>query len=153
MSLRTSRNAWASLLATASLSVLPMFEAQACRCLEPTSTSRAYSKADAIVLATVQAVDGEGTSAGGARAHLKVTEAWKVAVSTDLDVHTHSTCAFDFQPGQAYLVYLERSGTGPGWSTRICMGNRKATEADVPLRWLRAHGKKVAPKSRPASQP
>jgi hypothetical protein len=115
----------------------------ACRCLEPASTAVAYGRAHAVVRAAVLSVDGVGDSPGGARARLRVEEAWKADVAGEIVVSTSTTCAFDFQPGNEYLLYLY-PGPGAGeWTTRICMGNCLTANAERALRWLRAHGRKT----------
>ena len=115
-------------------------QALACRCLEPASTADAYGRAHVVVRATVLSVDGVGDSPGGARARLRVEEAWKADVATEIVVTTSTTCAFDFQAGNDYLLCLY-PGTGPSeYSTRICVGNCLAANAEGALRWLRAQG-------------
>ena len=116
-------------------------QALACRCLEPASTADAYGRAHVVVRATVLSVDGVGDSPGGARAQLRVAEAWKADVASEIVVSTSTTCAFDFQAGNDYLLYLY-PGAEPGeYSTRICVGNCLAANAEDALRWLRTRGR------------
>jgi hypothetical protein len=115
-------------------------QALACRCLEPASTADAYGRAHAVVRATVLTVDGVGDSPGGARARLRVDEAWKADIAGEVVVSTSTTCAFDFHAGNEYLLYLYPGPTAGEWSTRICVGNCLSADAEVALRWLRAHG-------------
>ncbi len=115
--------------------------ALACRCVEPTSTAKAYRSADIVVQATVQSVDGVGDAPGGARARLRVGQAWKADVAAEVDVQTSTTCAFDFKAGQEYLLYLRREHAAAPLTTRICMGNLPAAQADRALQWLRRNGR------------
>lgn len=117
-------------------------QALACRCLEPASTADAYGRAHVVVRATVLSVDGVGDSPGGARARLRVEEAWKADVASEIVVSTSTTCAFDFHTGKEYLLYLYPGPAAGELSTRICVGNRVAADAEAALRWLRAHADK-----------
>jgi hypothetical protein len=116
--------------------------ALACRCLEPASTADAYRSAPVVIRATVLSVDGVGDSPGGARARLHVEEAWKSDVPVEMDVSTSTTCAFDFHEGSEYLLYIYPGPAAGEFSTRICVGNCLAANAETALRWLRTHGKK-----------
>jgi hypothetical protein len=118
-------------------------QALACRCLEPASTADAYGKAQVVVRATVLSVDGVGDSPGGARARLRVEEAWKADVPAEMVVSTSTTCAFDFHAGNEYLLYLYPGPAAGEWSTRICVGNCLAADAEGALRWLRAQGERA----------
>lgn len=113
--------------------------ALACRCV-PMSTAKAYRIADVVVRASVVTVEG------GARARLRVEEAWKADVAGEVDVSTASTagtdCASDFQLGREYLIYLHRARDTGELTTEICMGNRLTTEADTALNWMSRHGQK-----------
>lgn len=113
----------------------------ACRCLEPASTADAYGRAHVVVRATVLSVDGVGDSPGGARARLRVEEAWKADVAGEIVVSTSTTCAFDFQAGNEYLLYLYPGAQPSEYSTRICVGNCLAANAEGALRWLRTRGR------------
>lgn len=115
----------------------------ACRCLEPASTADAYGSATVVVRAIVLSVEGVGDSPGGARAQLRVEEAWKSAVPGDVVVSTATTCAFDFRAGNEYLLYLYPGPAAGELSTRICVGNCLAADAEEALRWLRAHGQQM----------
>ena len=115
--------------------------ALACRCLEPASTAKAYRSADIVVRAKVQSVDGVGDAPGGARAHLLVEQAWKADVAAEIDVKTSTTCAFDFQAGQDYLLYLSRDRQADQLTTRMCVGNQPAARADNALQWMHKHGR------------
>jgi MacB-like periplasmic core domain len=118
--------------------------ALACRCREPGSTSKAYRDAQLVVRATVLSVEGEGDSPTGARARLRIEEAWKVETKAELVVTTRTTCAFDFEAGTEYLVYLTRPSVRSEWTTQICRGNLPVTKADSAVAWLRANAKKAA---------
>ncbi len=118
-----------------------MQPALACRCVEPASTATAYRRADVVVRARVQSVEGEGEAPGGALAHLLVDQAWKTDVPAAVDVKTSTTCAFDFKPGQDYLLYLLRDRQAGQLTTRICMGNLPASQADSALQWMHKHGR------------
>ena len=132
---RLGRLSVALVLAVAAQQVL------ACRCLEPASTADAYGRAHLVVRATVLAVDGVGDSPGGARAKLRVAEAWKTDVPSEVVVSTSTTCAFDFHAGSEYLLYLYPGSEPDQWSTRICVGNCLASTAEASLSWLHTHGK------------
>ena len=115
--------------------------ALACRCVEPASTAQAYRSADVVVRARVQAVEGVGDAPGGARARLVVEESWKADVAGDLEVATSTTCAFDFQAGQHYLLFLFRDRQADRLTTRICAGNQPVPQAASALQWMRRHGR------------
>ena len=115
----------------------------ACRCLEPASTEQAYENAQAVILASVDSVDGVGDSLAGARARLSVKEAWKSDVVCNIEVSTSTTCAFDFRPGNEYLLYLYSDKVSGQWNTRICVGNTPADGAAAALEWLRLKGLKA----------
>ncbi len=117
--------------------------ALACRCLEPASTADAYRSATVVVRAKVLSVEGVGDSPGGARASLRVEEAWKADVPGEVVVSTSTTCAFDFHAGNDYLLYLYPGSVSGELITRICVGNCLAADAEAALRWLRAHGQKA----------
>jgi len=116
--------------------------ARACRCVEPLAPAAAYAAADLVVRATVLHVE-PGAGDGEATARIELAQAWKRPVPAHLEVSTRSTCAYPFEAGQAYLLYLRASGPG-AYATRRCAGNLPAAEAGRALDWLRRHGRETA---------
>lgn len=117
--------------------------ASACRCVEP-GPAGAYRGSLSVVKANVLAVTGDAEGPGGALVRLSVAQSWKTEVPATLEVRTSTTCAYVFEPGREYLVYLRRDLAGSPLSTRRCMGNRPLAEAQGSLQWLQRHGKPAA---------
>ena len=86
----------------------------------------------------------------GSTAVLRPSRAWKQNVEAELEVHTATTCAFDFKPDQDYLLYLHRSANTGRLSTHACMGNREAPQAQPSMDWLQRYGRtaEITPRQR-----
>ena len=121
--------------------------AWACRCPAEPSAATAYQRADVVVQATVLAVQGD-INQDGATARLRVLRAWKRPVGAEIEVRTATTCAFEFQGGASYLLYLTVSADGAQYSTKRCMGNLPLAGADKALDWLQRHGATVSVEGR-----
>lgn len=109
----------------------------ACRCVEPGPTA-AYRTAQGVVHVSVLAVSGDAEGPGGATASLSVQLAWKADAAQTIEVHTSTTCAYLFQPGREYLVYLRQTAGSTAYTTRRCMGNKPIEQAKAQLDWLRS---------------
>jgi hypothetical protein len=121
--------------------------AWACRCPAEPSAATAYQRADVVVQATVLTVQGD-INQDGATARLRVLRAWKRPVGAEIEVRTATTCAFEFQGGASYLLYLTVSADGAQYSTKRCMGNLPLAGADKALDWLQRHGAPVSVEGR-----
>lgn len=112
-------------------------EALACRCLEPGARD-AYAGAYAIIQARVTEVVPAPEGDGGI-AILVVSQAWKRDVPEKLAVITITNCAYPWQEGKEYILFLLRESTGL-FSTARCLGNRPVGEAAWLIRWLHKNG-------------
>jgi hypothetical protein len=128
-----------ALLASALL-LLPATFALACRCPDSLSPEQAYRQADAVVQARVLSVTGDINGKAGASVRLRTLKVWKRGVARDLDVATRTTCAYEFNVGTEYLIYLRKSGREASYSTKKCEGNLRIAEATEALQWLAQHG-------------
>jgi hypothetical protein len=113
-------------------------EAQGCRCAPGLSERSAYKRAHAVVVAEVANVTAHA-SGNGSTAAIRVSKAWKAPVRREATVETSTTCAFDFQKSQKYVLYLFMS-EGKGYYTSRCVGNELVSEAEKKLEWLRRNG-------------
>lgn len=114
--------------------------AEACKCVPGMTPAKAFRGADAVVLGEVLSVEGDPWAQGGAVATLRTARSWKEGLSGTLQVETRTSCAFDFRPGETYLVYLSRSQGRAAFSTMACNGNEASREAGPALEWLDRHG-------------
>ena len=113
-------------------------EADACRCLEPKSAAAAYSAAHAAV--TGQVLEVNRSSPDETEVTMQVTAAWKADLPRLLRVTTSTDCAFPFQKGGSYLLFLFQDASA-SYSTERCMGNRDVAKAASFLAWLRKNGR------------
>jgi len=113
--------------------------ADACRCVEP-GPAVAYRRAEAVAQVQVTKVTGNPVGPGGAKVQLTVSRGWKAPVGDSIEVATSTTCAYVFEQGREYLVYLQRDEAN-ALITRRCMGNRPLVDAKAALDWLARHGK------------
>ncbi len=109
----------------------------ACRCAGSISPKDAYAKADVVVQAKVIAVAGEADAPGGARAAIRIADAWKKDIREGVTVATATTCGFAFNTGGEYLLYLYEGAGGGDYTTQMCVGNLPVGEAGKSLEWLR----------------
>lgn len=114
----------------------------ACRCIEDITPESAYRQADVVVRGQARTVRGD-INKEGATANVRVSQAWKKATRAEIEVLTSTTCAFEFQPGEEYLLYLRESSNGT-YTTRRCLGNRSIAEAQKALDWLKRRGAPAA---------
>ena len=110
----------------------------ACRCAGPISPSTAYQRAQAVVVGKVLDLKGDRDKEG-ATARIAVSRAWKQRVDAEVEVFTSTTCAFDFQVGEEYLLYLYESPKTKGYTTKKCLGNQTVVQAGKSLAWLERH--------------
>ena len=112
-------------------------EALACRCLEPLAKDAyagAYVVIQARVIEVVPAPEGDGGIA-----ILSVSQAWKRDIMERLAVMTVTSCAYPWQEGKEYILFLVRESTGL-FSTARCLGNKPLAEAAELIRWLHKNG-------------
>ena len=83
-----------------------------------------------------------------ATATITITAAWKQAVPATIEVFTDTNCAYPFETGREYVLFLLKDRPLAGYVTGRCMGNQPAIQADTVLRWLRRNGavRDVSPK-------
>jgi len=111
----------------------------ACRCAGSISPAAAYRQADIVVMGKVLAVTGD-INKEGATARISVSKAWKKPIPSEVVVSTTTTCAFDFQTGEEYLLYLREAADGNGYTSRKCVGNLPSCKAEKALDWLKKRG-------------
>jgi len=111
----------------------------ACRCIDPGPTAPAYKKAAAVMVGKVISVRKNADST--VTASLQVSQGWKRDVSALLDVSTvATTCAFPFEEGKEYVLYVRDLPVSGGYSTARCMGNVAIEDAAQALAWLKRNG-------------
>ncbi len=120
------------------LLALPSY-ASACRCPGSISPASAYKRADVVLWGKVLDVKGN-IDKEGATAKISVLKAWKKGVRNEVDVFTSTTCAYVFQTGDEYLLYLSKSPDGKNYTTKKCVGNLPIPKAKKALDWLNRHG-------------
>lgn len=115
--------------------------AQACRCVEPLPPATAYRHASAVVKARV--VDVRINAAEqSATARVSVSLNWKLGTATEIEVFTDTNCAYPFEAGREYVLFLLKDRPLPGYVSGRCMGNQPTdgNKADPVQRWLRRRG-------------
>jgi hypothetical protein len=119
--------------------------AHACRCKPPATRAAAYREAVAVVVAQVAAVE-QRPDIDGLAATVHVAEAWKASVAPTTSVVSGTTCRFEMQPGETYLLYLTRDPKmlrpqdREGYATAICLGNVRRADGAKAIQWLRERG-------------
>jgi len=108
--------------------------AWACRCTEP-APRQAFRAADGVVLGKIVSVTRENGE-GDVLFAFDVSESWKRNLEGRITVHTGTTCGFDADVGQTYVLFLKPRGAG-GYETARCMGNRSEADAAPVLKYLR----------------
>jgi hypothetical protein len=120
-------------------------EAWACRCAK-TNMRQLYQRADAVVVGRVVALEVADAKSGTIKSVVSVAKSWKHPVRGQVTIHTEGTCAFHFEAGKRYLLYLTKA-SGAAYGTTLCSGNQPAARAASAIRWLDQHGKaKRAPR-------
>ena len=117
--------------------------AAACSCLGPPSLEDQLTDREVIVLATVKSIEiHQDTGSWGCdpwlRVTLNATEYWVGEPLQELEILTpedSACCGYHFEVGESYLVFADRSGEGYS-ETGLCIGNRKAAEAETVLEAL-----------------
>ena len=109
-----------------------------CRCVNA-SLNAYYRRADAVVTAQVVSVSTD--AAQNTTARLEISEAWKKALPSAVEVITGSTCAYEMQAGESHLLYLQAASAGQ-FSTMKCQGNLPSDQAGKSKNWLKRYGKK-----------
>ena len=109
---------------------------------------QAYFQSDAVLVGTVRSVTERNVTLEGDEdrpvdrrfVHLTIERIGRGVQGGEVDVWTGlggGDCAFDFKPGQRYVVYASRHKDGT-LSTGICSRTRLASEADEDLAYLSA---------------
>lgn len=129
------------------LGALAAWPSYACRCIEPPSIEQAYAQAALVVLGDVAQVEGDPYGPGGATVTISVLQSWKQPASRQLTVITSSSCAFNFQPDQRALLYLQATAETAVYTARACQGSAPVEAAGEKLLWLMQH---IPPASCPA---
>lgn len=111
----------------------------ACRCPGSISPIAAYKQADIVLWGKVMAVKGD-INKEGATARISVSKVWKKKIRNEVSVLTATTCAFEFQLNEEYLLYLYESPDGKYYTTKKCVGNLPISQAEKALDWLKRHG-------------
>lgn len=92
-----------------------------CRCTQIT-LSEAYKRADAVLYGYTSDFVRLPSPEGGGTAIIEVESSWKSNLPNRLVVNTQTSCAFDFEKGNHYLLFLNKSETG-FYETGMCYGN------------------------------
>jgi hypothetical protein len=138
---------------TAAVSVLIgfPFAAMACRCANGTpDPAHAYQRAHVVVLGTALELSQDAATQT-TEARIAVNQAWKKDTDREIKVTTRTTCAYPFQTGQDYVLFLYRADSS-SYFTAKCVGNRTLKQADQALMWLRRHGRLGKVSRLPASE-
>lgn len=107
-----------------------------CRCTEPT-TKRAYARAEAVARVRIVEVS-EPTSDGTVTAQGEVESAWKAGLPSRIRIITGEDCAYPFESGHTYLLFLFKGEQE--WGTYRCRGNKTDAESAQAVRWLKRYG-------------
>jgi hypothetical protein len=107
----------------------------ACRCIEP-SPRQAYRSAQSVAYGKVVSVrrDNEGADIIYV---LEVAESWKRRVEPQITIHSGTTCSFEANVGEKYVVFLKQYKPDI-YDTTMCMGNRPEANARALLNYLEA---------------
>lgn len=130
------------------LAVVLASPAHACRCKPPATRAEAYRGAVAVVVAQVVAVE-QRPDIDGLAVTVHVAEAWKASVPPTTSVVSGTTCRFEMQLGETYLLYLTRDPKmlrpedREGYATAICLGNVRRADAAEAIQWLRQRGRSM----------
>ena len=122
----------AFLVLTGTITALP------CRCVSASLTTY-YRWADAIVTAKVISVSTDSDQ--NTTAKLEISDTWKKSLPKQIEVITGSTCAYNLQVDENYLLYLRTAPSGQ-FSTTKCQGNFPLDKAQKSRNWLKKYGKK-----------
>lgn len=117
-------------------------KAIACRCGPEITPRAAYERAETVVLARVEEVKNRPDQ-NGVTARLTVARAWKKPVSREIAVLSTTTCAFNFERGQQYILYIFR-GSDRQLHTSQCLGNVPVSDAGKVRAWLDRYGVSAA---------
>jgi hypothetical protein len=113
----------------------------ACRCVEPVPPKTAYRHASAVVMAKVLDVRTDVTQQSST-ARIAVSQHWKLETPAEFEVFTDTNCAYPFESGREYVLFLLKDRPMPGYVSGRCMGNQPTDgdKAAPVLRWLRKNG-------------
>jgi len=114
-------------------------DAWACRCPASVSPATAYKRAHVVVTGKVASVQPLPQQQG-TNAIVTVSTNWKKKVASEISVSTETTCAYNFEAGSEYLLYLFETKDG-NYYTSLCAGNQPLAAAAKSMTWLRKSGK------------
>lgn len=133
----------------AMLSIVATFAipAIACRCIQPPPPAEALTKASAVLVGKVTALDRDNQ---GVAVTIEVDRAWKGITAKTIIVRTNqgtgADCGFPFEMGKSYLVYTNspqaKEGEQPTLSTNTCTRTCHIDQAADDLKAL-GEGKKI----------
>ena len=128
-----------ALTALAGFVILLPGRALACRCPEYVRAETPYERAHFVITGKVVEVrpnaDGDGWTAT-----VTVDHAWKADIPKTISISSHTTCAFKFEQGADYVLYLFRNKKDGSYYTSKCAGNLPIADAASRLKWLEQHG-------------
>jgi hypothetical protein len=118
------------LLLAAALAIIAPQACAACSCL-PMTFSEAADQAEVVFVGTVTGSEAGSQNELGPSVDVtfEVSEVYAGSVPSRAVVNTadnSAACGFTFEPGQAYVVLAQTSGTG--LATNLCMGTALASE-------------------------
>jgi len=122
----------------------------ACRCIQPPPPAEALTKASAVLVGKVTALERDNQ---GVAATIEVDRAWKGVTARTVVVRTNkgtgADCGFPFEMGKSYLVYTNspqaKEGEQPKLSTNTCTRTCHIDQAADDLKAI-GEGKKIEEK-------
>ena len=109
----------------------------ACSCVQPAPPLEARDQAAAVFAGTVNAIAPAGPGAEGVFVTFDLTQSWKGPSPAQLTLTTSASsasCAFEFTPGEQYLVYgFPQDGR---ISTNLCSRTARLADAGADLEAL-----------------
>ena len=109
----------------------------ACRCNGDITPKKAYEGVDVVLLGKVTSIFGNPFQKGGEKVKIIVFKSWKASVSEVITVFSSTSCAFNFQMGEEYLLYLTQNKDTGSYRTSVCGGNVLGSDAKDNLDWLK----------------
>jgi hypothetical protein len=122
-------------VATGGVSLGTAEKAFACRCREP-APPRAYRAAQSVVYGTIVSVRRENQGADVVYV-FEVAESWKRPLEPEITVHSGTTCSFEANAGEKYVIFLKQY-KAETLETAQCMGNTPEAKAGALLVYLRS---------------
>ncbi|MEP6925694.1 MAG: hypothetical protein ABI954_14605 [Pyrinomonadaceae bacterium] len=133
------KNLFLLLMSGMMLIVLGSVQTYACTCVKNQSQRKLYQQAGTVVIGKIISLETIDQTTQTVRAMVEVEQAWKTTVAQQITIITGDSCAFAFEKGSKYLLYLSKTDAND-WSTSVCSGNKKREQAGKSLSWLKKHG-------------